>query len=64
MRNRTTHISFTLDNELAWALAQFVKRVYPCDIKDCVVDKEESYQMMCAFAELRRALADAGMAPR
>lgn len=64
MRSKTTQISLTLDNELAWALAQFVKRVYPCDIKDCVEDKDESYQMMCAFAELRNALAKAGVAPR
>ncbi len=53
-----------LPDELVWALAQFVKRLGFSDCRALAVSDEEARQMMQASEILRRALAEAGYAPR
>jgi hypothetical protein len=53
-----------LDDELAWALAQFVKRLGYSDCRQLAVSEEEAWQMIEATEAVRRALADADYAPR
>lgn len=53
-----------LPDELAWALAQFLKRLTFSDCRQLAVSKEEAYQMIHATEALRAALARVGYAPR
>lgn len=53
-----------LPDELAWALAQFLKRLAFSDCRQLAVSKEEAYQMIHATEAVRAALARAGYAPR
>lgn len=57
-------IPFGLSDGEAQALAQFVKRVTWSAMRECAVDDEECYQTRAAIDRLRRALAQAGYAPR
>ena len=53
-----------LSPDLAWSLAQFVKRVGWSEIRSNAVDGEEAEQVRAALEYLRDALAVAGFAPR
>jgi hypothetical protein len=53
-----------LPQDLAWALAQLLKRIGYGDCRALAEDDEQAYQMMQATEQVRRALADAGIAPR
>lgn len=53
-----------LPDELAWALAQFVKRLGFGDCRQLAVSEEEAWQMIQATEALRAALAERGYAPR
>jgi len=48
----------------AWALAQLVKRLGYTDCRALAQNEDETWLMMLAAAALRRALAEAGYAPR
>lgn len=60
----TVTVELELPDELAMALAQFVKRVTWSDFRNCAVDDEEAYQIRAAVDQVARALADKGYAPR
>ena len=57
-------VSVELTDDLALALAQFVKRATFSEFRACAVDDDEAYQISDAVAKLQRALAEAGYAPR
>jgi len=62
MNKRNIHLE--LSAELAWALAQLVKRISYSDCRSLAVDDRETQQMIEAINQLQRALAEAGYAPR
>ena len=53
-----------LSPDLAWSLAQFLKRVGWSEIRSNAVDGEEAEQVRAALEYLRDALSVAGFAPR
>ena len=53
-----------LPDELAWALAQFVKRLGYSDCRQLAVSDDEARQMIQAAEAVRAALASQGYAPR
>lgn len=57
-------ISVQLDDEVAFQLAQFVKRVTFSDVRERARTDDEAYQMMDGLNAIRRALAEQGVAPR
>lgn len=58
------NINVELPDDLAWALAQFLKRVGYNDYRALAVDEQEAYEMVDAGEKVRAALADKGIAPR
>ena len=61
---RTPVITVILSTEMAWAYAQFLKRVGLDDYKALAVDLEEAYTMRSAGEAIREELARVGYAPR
>ncbi|CUI07896.1 hypothetical protein BN2497_10577 [Janthinobacterium sp. CG23_2] len=59
-----TIIEVELPDDLAMALAQFLKRVGYSDYLSLAIDKQEAYEMVDAGETMRKALADKGFAPR
>jgi len=59
-------VTFTvqINEELAEALAQFVKRVGFSEFRQNAVDDVEAYTMRDAVDQVRKALQEAGYAPR
>lgn len=57
-------IEVELPDELALALAQFLKRVGYNDYRELAVDQQQAYEMIDAGEKVRAALADKGYAPR
>ena len=59
-------VTFTvqINEELAEALAQFVKRVGFTEFRQNAVDDVEAYTMRDAVDQVRKALEDVGYAPR
>jgi dissimilatory sulfite reductase (desulfoviridin) alpha/beta subunit len=59
-------VTFTVEinEELAEALAQFVKRVGFHEFRQNAVDDVEAYSMRDAVDQVRKALGEAGFAPR
>mgnify|MGYP001558544937 CR=1 FL=1 len=57
-------VTIELTDEQAWAFAQFLKRSTFDDYRGRAVDKEETYAMIAACEAIRKALAEAGYAPR
>ena len=59
-------VTFTvqINEELADALAQFVKRVGFQEFRQNAVDDVEAYTMRDAVDQVRKALGEAGFAPR
>lgn len=53
-----------LHPDQAWALAQLLKRIGFTDCRALAQDDEQAYHMLYAAERLRRALAQAGVAPR
>lgn len=62
MDHITVHID--LPQDLAWALAQLLKRIGYSDCRSLAEDDEQAYQMIQATEQVRRALAQAGISPR
>ncbi len=60
------HITVQIDlpQDQAWALAQLLKRIGYSDCRALAEDDQQAYQMIQAAEQVRRALADAGVAPR
>ena len=61
---RFAHLDFDLTPAQALALAQFLKRVGLDDYRRLAVDPDEAWTMLDAGERVRKALADAGYAPR
>lgn len=61
---RLVHFDFDLTPAEAVALAQFLKRVGLDDYRRLAVDADEAWTMLEAGERVRKALADAGYAPR
>lgn len=59
-------VTFTvqINEELAEALAQFVKRVGFSEFRQNAVDDVEAYTMRDAVDQVRKALEEVGYAPR
>ena len=64
MASDTITITASLSDAQALALAQFLKRVGLDDYKGLSVDADEAYTMLDAGEIVRKALAEAGYAPR
>lgn len=62
MHSITVHVE--LPAEHAWALAQFLKRLGFSDCAALAESKEQAHLMIEATEHVRRALAEAGYAPR
>ncbi|KQZ32552.1 hypothetical protein [Duganella sp. Root1480D1] len=62
--DRTVYLAFDLPADEALALAQFLKRVGLDDYRRLAVDPDEAWTMLEAGERVRKALADAGYAPR
>ncbi len=57
-------IEVELPDDLALALAQFLKRVGYNDYRELAVDQQQAYEMVDAGEKVRAALAEKGYAPR
>jgi hypothetical protein len=57
-------VKVELDSEQAWALAQLVKRIGWRSCRSMAEDAKQTSLMIQATERLRRALAEAGYAPR
>ena len=58
------NLDVELPDGLAWAFAEFLKRVGYSDYRPLAVDDQEAYAMQEAGEKLRAALAEKGYAPR
>jgi hypothetical protein len=61
---KPVRILIELSDAQAWAFAQFLKRSTFDDYRGRAVDKDEAYAMIAACEAIRKALAEAGYAPR
>jgi hypothetical protein len=61
---KTVRLSAKLTDDQAWNLAQFLKRVRFSEFRSNAQTETEAYAMRDAADVVRRALADAGYAPR
>jgi hypothetical protein len=61
---KTVEIQVTLSDAQAWEFAQFLKRVCFSEYRNNATSDEEAYHMRDAGELIRRALAQAGYAPR
>lgn len=64
MDHNTVTFQVDMPQDQAWALAQLLKRIGYSDCRALAEDDQQAYQMIQATEHVRRALADAGMAPR
>lgn len=64
MDHNTVTFQVQLPQDQAWALAQLLKRIGYSDCRALAEDDQQAYQMIQATERVRRALADAGIAPR
>ena len=63
-QTRIVTLSARLTDAEAWNLAQFLKRVGFSEFRSNARDEQEAYAMRDAADIIRKALADAGYAPR
>ena len=64
MNERTIKITAWLSPSEAEAFAQFLKRAGHSDYLRNAADSGEAYEMLYAGEEIRKALTEAGYAPR
>lgn len=57
-------IAVELTDQEAWDFAQFLKRVGFRHYLGCAMDNGEAYRMLDVGEKFRKALAEAGYAPR
>jgi hypothetical protein len=57
-------IAIELSDAQAWAFAQFLKRALLDDYRARAANQDEACEMRAAAEAIRRALAQAGYAPR
>ena len=56
--------TITLDDDQAWTLAQFLKRITLDGVLECAVDKAECQEMIGIIENAREQLAKQGISPR
>jgi len=61
---KTVTLTVDLNDEQAWEFAQFLKRVTYYHYRDLSTTDDEARTMVEAGELVRKALADAGFAPR
>jgi hypothetical protein len=59
-----TTITTELPDDAAWALAEFLKRAGYNDYRALAANAQEAQDMQEAAEQLRKALAEQGIAPR
>lgn len=64
MADHRVSVAVDLSPELAWSLAQFVKRVGWSEIRANAASEEEADEIRTALEYLRDALALSGFGPR
>ena len=64
MQQPLLSVHVELPEDLAWALAQLLKRLGFSDCRALAEDAAQCYLMLQAAEQVRRALAEAGCAPR
>jgi cytochrome c len=64
MSTKEITVSLHLEDQEAWDLAQFVKRIGWVEYRQNAASDEEAYRISHAVARLERALKEAGYAPR
>ena len=57
-------ITITLDENQAWDLAQFFKRITWGGVEECAVDKAETETMIAVIEDAREQMAKQGISPR
>jgi hypothetical protein len=57
-------ITITLDENQAWDLAQFFKRITWNGVSECAVDKAETQSMIDVIENAREQMAGQGISPR
>jgi len=53
-----------LNESDSWLIALFLKRITFDGVRECAVDKEETYEIIGVIEKAMKQLADQGMAPR
>ena len=56
--------SITLNESESWLIALLFKRLTFDGVRECAVDKEETYEMIGIIEKAMKQLAAQGMAPR
>jgi hypothetical protein len=56
--------SITLNKWESLKIALFLKRITFNGVRECAVDKEETYEMIGVIEKAMKQLADQGMSPR
>jgi len=64
MTQKMITFTVTINEELAEALAQFVKRVGFAEFRENAVDDVEAYTMRDAVDQVRKSLEEVGFSPR
>lgn len=64
MTRKAVTFTVQLDEQLAQALAQFIKRVGWSEMRQNAVDDAEAYDMRDGLDQVRKALQEAGYDPR
>ena len=57
-------VTISLDENQAWNLAQFFKRITWGGVEECAVDKEETETMIAVIENAREQMAKQGISPR
>jgi hypothetical protein len=64
MTKKAVTFTVQIDDQLAQALAQFIKRVSWSEMRQNAVDDAEAYDMRDGLDQVRKALQEAGYDPR
>ena len=64
MTKEAATFTVQIDDKLAQALAQFIKRVGWSEMRQNAVDDAEAYDMRDGLDQVRKALQEAGYDPR
>jgi len=57
-------LSINLNESESWLFAMFLKRITFDGVRECAIDKDETYSMIQVIENAQKQLADQGIAPR
>jgi hypothetical protein len=57
-------LSINLNESDSWLFALFLKRITFDGVRECAIDKDETYSMIQVIENAMKQLADQGIAPR